>query len=101
MSELIHIYEVRATLEVEAARRGTSNIDDAGLAHMEAACSRMQPAVAEKRVSEALDDDEDLLRTLYSAQPMRSKSMPGPVRRQTRRRPHLVGVREVPVAVLV
>jgi DNA-binding GntR family transcriptional regulator len=27
----------------------------------------MQRAVAEKRVSDALDDDEDLLRTLYSA----------------------------------
>lgn len=67
VTELIHIYEVRATLEVEAARRGTPNIDDAALAHMEAACARMQRAVAEKRVSDALDDDEDLLRTLYSA----------------------------------
>jgi DNA-binding GntR family transcriptional regulator len=67
VAELIHIYEVRATLEVEAARRGTSNIDDAALAHMEAACRRMQQAVAEERVSDALDDDEDLLRTLYTA----------------------------------
>jgi len=34
---------------------------------MEAALARMQKAVAERRVWDALDDDEDLLRTLYSA----------------------------------
>lgn len=67
VAELIHIYEVRAVLEVEAARKGTANIDDAALAHMDAACKRMQLAVAEERVSDALDDDEDLLRTLYTA----------------------------------
>jgi DNA-binding GntR family transcriptional regulator len=67
VAELIHIYEVRATLEIEAARRGTANINDAALDRMEAACKRMQRAVAEERVSDALDDDEDLLRTLYSA----------------------------------
>lgn len=67
VAELIHIYEVRATLEIEAARKGTAKIDDAGLARMGAACVRMQQAVAEQRVSDALDDDEDLLRTLYSA----------------------------------
>lgn len=67
VTELIHIYEVRATLEVEGARRGTANIDEAGLARMETACIRMQQAVTDGRVSDALDDDEDLLRTLYSA----------------------------------
>lgn len=67
VAELIHIYEVRATLEIEAARKGTVNISDAALNHMEAACERMQRAVAEGRVSDALDDDEDVLRTLYSA----------------------------------
>jgi DNA-binding GntR family transcriptional regulator len=67
VGELIHIYEVRATLEVEAARRGASNVTDADVSRMEAACSRMQKAVAEGRVWDALDDDEDLLRTLYSA----------------------------------
>jgi DNA-binding GntR family transcriptional regulator len=67
VAELIHIYEVRATLEIEAARKGTANISDTDLNHMEAACERMQRAVAEGRVSDALDDDEDVLRTLYSA----------------------------------
>lgn len=67
VTELIHIYEVRSTLEVEAARRGTLNIKDSALAHMDAAYARMQLAVAEKRVSDALDDDEDLLLTLYKA----------------------------------
>ncbi|MCO4272943.1 GntR family transcriptional regulator [Pseudarthrobacter sp. HLT3-5] len=67
VGELIHIYEVRATLEIEAARRGAANVTDADVARMEAACARMQKAVAERRVWDALDDDEDLLRTLYSA----------------------------------
>jgi DNA-binding GntR family transcriptional regulator len=67
VGELIHIYEVRATLEIEAARRGTPNVTDADVDHMEAACARMQKAVAEGRVWDALDDDEDLLRTLYRA----------------------------------
>ncbi|MET3143775.1 UNVERIFIED_ORG: DNA-binding GntR family transcriptional regulator [Arthrobacter sp. UYEF10] len=67
VDELIHIYEVRATLEIEAARRGAANVTDADVARMEAACARMQKAVTERRVWDALDDDEDLLRTLYSA----------------------------------
>lgn len=67
VEELIHIYEVRTTLEIEAARRGAANVTDADITRMEAACSRMQKAVAEHRVWDALDDDEDLLRTLYSA----------------------------------
>jgi DNA-binding GntR family transcriptional regulator len=67
VGELIHIYEVRATLEIEAARRGAPNVTDADVARMEAALGRMQTAVSERRVSDALDDDEDLLRTLYSA----------------------------------
>ncbi|MGN7250427.1 GntR family transcriptional regulator [Arthrobacter sp. SAFR-014] len=67
VGELIHIYEVRATLEVEAARRGAANVTDADVARMETALARLQKAVAERRVSDALDDDEDLLRTLYSA----------------------------------
>ncbi|MDR6414489.1 GntR family transcriptional regulator [Pseudarthrobacter sulfonivorans] len=67
LGELIHIYEVRATLEIEAARRGAASVTDSDIARMEAACTRMQKAVAEGRVWDALDDDEDLLRTLYSA----------------------------------
>ena len=43
------------------------NVTDADVERMEAALTRMQTAVTERRVSDALDDDEDLLRTLYSA----------------------------------
>ncbi|MFJ4171524.1 GntR family transcriptional regulator [Paenarthrobacter sp. NPDC089714] len=67
VGELIHIYEVRATLETEAARRGAANVTDADVERMAAACTRMKKAVAERRVWDALDDDEDLLRTLYKA----------------------------------
>jgi DNA-binding GntR family transcriptional regulator len=67
VSELIHIYQVRAILEIEAAGRGAANVTDADIARMEAACARMEKAVAEGRAWDALDDDEDLLRTLYSA----------------------------------
>lgn len=67
VGELIHIYNVRAILEIEAARLGAANITDTDVAGMEAACARMQKAVKERRVWDALDDDEDLLRTLYKA----------------------------------
>lgn len=67
VTELIDIYDVRATLEVEAARRGTMNIDGSTLEAMKLAFARMQQAVAEKRVSDALDEDENLLRALYTA----------------------------------
>jgi DNA-binding GntR family transcriptional regulator len=65
--ELIHIYQVRAILEVEAAGLGATNVTNADISRMEQACSRMQKAVSEGRVWDALNDDEDLLRTLYSA----------------------------------
>ena len=67
VDELIHIYDVRATLEIDAARRGAAKVTDADIASMEAACARMQKAVQERRVWDALDEDENLLRTLYSA----------------------------------
>jgi DNA-binding FadR family transcriptional regulator len=66
---LIHIYGVRATLEIEAAPRGAANVTDSDVARMEAACARMQKAVAERRVWDALDDDEDLLRNPPSWKP--------------------------------
>lgn len=67
VGELIHIYEVRAILETDAAGLGAVNVTDADVARMDAACTRMHKAVADGRVWDALDDDEDLLRTLYSA----------------------------------
>lgn len=67
VSELIHIYHVRNLLEVQAARRGAERVTDKDLAEMQAACDRMLQAVAEERVSDALDDDEVIHRTLYNA----------------------------------
>lgn len=67
VSELIHIYQVRTLLEVQAARRGAEKVTDEDLAEMQAACDRMVQAVAEERVSDALDDDEVIHRTLYNA----------------------------------
>ncbi|MEV7605695.1 FCD domain-containing protein [Paenarthrobacter sp. NPDC089322] len=40
---------------------------DSDVERMEAALGRMQQAVAERRVWDALDEDEVLLRTLYTA----------------------------------
>ena len=63
--ELIQIYDVRALLEVEAARQGTASVTDDDLASMRAACSRMYQAVVEHRINDALDEDEALLSCLY------------------------------------
>lgn len=67
VAELIHIYDVRATLEIEAARLGAANVTDSDVKKMEEALARLQKAVAEHRVWDALDEDEVLLRTLYTA----------------------------------
>lgn len=67
VAELIHIYDVRITLEVKAAAKGARHVSAAGLKRMEASCRKMQLAVEEGRVVDALDLDEDVLRTLYAA----------------------------------
>ncbi|WP_258804163.1 GntR family transcriptional regulator [Pseudarthrobacter sp. NS4] len=66
-AELIHIYDVRTILEVEAATQGAPNISREDTQLMQAACSKMQQAVEEGRIVDALDLDEDVLRTLYRA----------------------------------
>lgn len=66
-SELIHIYDVRTILEVQAATQGAPNVSRRHLREMESSCGRMQKAVAEGRIIDALDLDEDVLRTLYRA----------------------------------
>jgi DNA-binding GntR family transcriptional regulator len=65
--ELLDLYEVRTTLEVEAARKGALAVTEHDLAEMRAACERMYRAVVHHRVAEALDEDEALLRHLYRA----------------------------------
>ena len=67
VAELIHIYDVRIVLEVEAATKGALNISSADLKRMDASCRKMLQAVQEGRAVDALDLDEDVLRTLYAA----------------------------------
>lgn len=66
-TELIHIYDVRTILEVQAATQGAPNVSPKNLREMETSCEKMQKAVAEGRIIDALDLDEDVLRTLYRA----------------------------------
>jgi DNA-binding GntR family transcriptional regulator len=65
--ELIQIYDVRSLLEVEATRQGAPAVTPADLEEMRAASDRLYRAVVQVRVSDALDEDEVLLRRLYRA----------------------------------
>lgn len=65
--ELIDIYDARSVLEIEAVRRAAGRVTPADLAGMRAACERMYRAVVHVRVNDALDEDENLLRIVYSA----------------------------------
>lgn len=67
VTELIRIYDVRTILEVQAATQGASRVNRLDLRDMEASCAKMQRAVAEGRIIDALNLDEDVLRTLYRA----------------------------------
>ncbi|MFJ4029079.1 GntR family transcriptional regulator [Paenarthrobacter sp. NPDC089989] len=66
-TELIHIYDVRTILEVQAATQGAPNVTERDVQAMEVACGHMLQAVAEGRIVDALDFDEEVLRTLYQA----------------------------------
>lgn len=65
--ELIEIYDVRSLLELEATRLGAPNLTPEDLEQMRAANDRMYRAVVQVRVTDALDEDEVLLRVLYRA----------------------------------
>ena len=67
VTELIHIYDVRTILEVRAATLGAPRVSPRSLRVMEATCAKMQKAVEEGRIIDALNLDEDVLRTLYTA----------------------------------
>jgi DNA-binding GntR family transcriptional regulator len=67
VAELIHIYDVRTILEVQAATQGAPEVSRRNLREMEASCAKMQKAVQEGRIIDALNLDEDVLRTLYQA----------------------------------
>ena len=67
LPELIHVYDVRRMLEVEAARLGAKAITPDETARMQAEYGLMCTALDEGRVVAYLDHDEALLAILYGA----------------------------------
>jgi DNA-binding GntR family transcriptional regulator len=67
LDELIHVYDVRKILELEAARLGSERITPEGCARMEAEYGFMRAAIAEGRLEDHLRHDERLLTVLYEA----------------------------------
>jgi DNA-binding GntR family transcriptional regulator len=67
LAELVHVYDVRRLLEVEAARRGAELITPEQTARMQAEYELMRTALAERQVVAYLDHDEALLAILYQA----------------------------------
>jgi DNA-binding GntR family transcriptional regulator len=67
LTELLHVYETRRILEIEAAPRGAAQIGEAGVARMREEFELMRRAIAEGAVAPYLDHDEALLAILYEA----------------------------------
>jgi DNA-binding GntR family transcriptional regulator len=67
LEELVHVYDVRRLLEVEAARLGAQRIIPEDCEKMQAEYDLMRSATAEGRVVALLDHDEALLTILYNA----------------------------------
>lgn len=67
LAELVHVYDVRRLLEVEAARLGAERITPDETANMRAEYELMCTALAERHVVAYLDHDEALLTILYQA----------------------------------
>ena len=67
LAELVHVYDVRRLLEVEAARQGARRISAADSARMQDELALMRTALDERRVVAYLDHDEALLAILYEA----------------------------------
>ena len=65
--ELVHVYDVRRLLEVEAARLGAQRIIPEDCDKMQTEYDLMRSAIAEGRVVARLDHDEALLTILYNA----------------------------------
>ncbi|MFC9832996.1 GntR family transcriptional regulator [Rhodococcus sp. NPDC127530] len=66
-AELVHVYDVRLLLEVEAARLGATRITRADAERMKTEFEAMRVAIVEGRVVELLEHDEELLSILYRA----------------------------------
>ena len=67
MTELLHTYQVRTLLEVEAARLGGSAVTDDDCAGMRQLCEQLERAVDDGNIVAALNFDEALLTVLYAA----------------------------------
>src|SRR5215510_6014614 len=67
LPELVHVYDVRRLLEVEAARLGAERISQQDCDKMQAEYDAMRVAITEGRVIACLDHDEALLAVLYKA----------------------------------
>lgn len=67
LEELVHVYDVRRLLEVEAARLGAERITAADCKKMQAEYDQMRQAIVEEDVPSYLDRDEALLAILYEA----------------------------------
>ncbi|MDT2004989.1 GntR family transcriptional regulator [Rhodococcus opacus] len=67
LAELVHVYDVRRLLEVEAARLGAARISPGDSARMQDEFDLMRAAIDERRVVAYLDHDEALLSILYEA----------------------------------
>ena len=67
LEELVHVYDVRRLLEVDAARLGAQQITPADCDKMQAEYDLMRTAIDEGRVIALLDHDEALLTILYNA----------------------------------
>lgn len=65
--ELVHVYDVRRLLEVQAARLGADAISTEDCDAMQDEYDSMRAAIAEGRVIACLDHDEALLTILYKA----------------------------------
>src|SRR5689334_16223975 len=67
LTELVHVYDVRRLLEVDAARLGSQRISPADNERMQAQYERMRAAINDRQVVAYLDYDEALLTILYEA----------------------------------
>ncbi|HKU11226.1 GntR family transcriptional regulator [Sinomonas sp.] len=67
LEELLHVYDIRRLLEVEAARLGAQRITAEDCDRMQAEYDLMRKAIAEHRAVPLLDHDEAMLEILYRA----------------------------------
>lgn len=65
--DLLQIYEVRRTLEAQAAGAGAARITQRDLTRMRHHHEQMLTALDEHRVADVLDHDEELLSVLFAA----------------------------------